>query len=533
MLKDLSALRDQAKKNVLNNFDEELNFTAESYSIIAAEYGKTNSQAVYRIEGSSLRFDSSSDENRAQTVYLSFQWFNRIHQCRELIEALNDYMNHLDQFREALNNDALMRILPKIDWENSLGLPESDSIKEFIESHFVSAEDKNLFAKFLDGSSWLEQKGTDLAGRKLNRMNSDITGSAIAAVTRLINDTSGQLPQFIKLYTNSENVKNVISNLSTKEIPPAYIIGGENVIYYGAPGTGKSHKIEQKCDEKNSIRTVFHPDTQNSDFIGCLKPKMDGDNVVYEFRAGPFTKAIIQAYNTRGEHHYLVIEEINRAACAAVFGEIFQLLDRNEYGESCYSIDIVDPDLLTYLTNHAPLSVDKGKLKIPSNLSLYATMNSSDQAVMPMDTAFKRRWLFEYVGINFQKSAKGTLTIPVSATEVIDIEWSQFAPLINSALEHEAIAEDRLLGPWFLNSTELKDVSAAKSALKGKLFLYLWNDVLRHNQRSIIFDDQINNFGQLIERFEANKTVFSSALNEQIKAHKIEGNAEAIGDDGE
>ncbi|ECV0459350.1 type II restriction endonuclease subunit R, partial [Salmonella enterica subsp. enterica serovar Albany] len=172
-----------------------------------------------------------------------------------------------------------------------------------------------------------------------------------------------------------------------------------NKIFYGAPGTGKSHRINEILGSSKYIRTVFYPDMLYSDFVGSLRPRTIEDSeknkkVIYEYRAGPFLRALILALNSKDEQVYLVIEEINRASASAVFGELFQLLDRNEFGESKYEIDINDPDMLDYINervNDKLLS-----LRIPQNLSILATMNSSDQAVMPMDTAFKRRWQFEY-----------------------------------------------------------------------------------------------------------------------------------------
>jgi len=305
---------------------------------------------------------------------------------------------------------------------------------------------------------------------------------------------------------------------------------GINIIYYGAPGVGKSYKIDQICDENNSIRTIFHPDTQSSDFIGCLKPKMSGTDVIYEFRPGPFTKAIVKAYSNPEIHQYLIIEEINRAAAAAVFGEIFQLLDRSASGSSVYPIDIIDPDMQHYLETNSPSAINAGKLKIPSNLSLYATMNSSDQAVMPMDTAFKRRWLFEYVPIDFSECPEGILSIPIREQDNIDVNWSDFAQVINDSLENKSIPEDRLLGPWFISPPELATPELAEKSLKGKLCLYLWDDVLRHNQHNIIFDNDIKNYGQLVSSFKPRMAVFSEHI-EQALLDKVTDVAEDVDSD--
>ena len=282
----------------------------------------------------------------------------------------------------------------------------------------------------------------------------------------------------------------------------------ENIIYYGAPGTGKSHAIAQRTNDHNASRIVFHPDTQYSDFVGCLKPSMNGNDIQYSFRAGPFTEAIIRASNNPQQHYYLVIEEINRAPAAAVFGEIFQLLDRDESGQSTYSIDVTDPDLLSYLNQNLINSLPNNKLLIPHNLSLLATMNSSDQAVMPMDTAFKRRWKFQYQKLDFGSCAEGLLPVFINGEEK-SFSWKIFAQTVNRMLTNASIPEDRHLGPWFIHSSELSTVEQAKQTLTGKLLMYLWDDVLRHGRTTLIFADHIKTYGGLVNAIESDQSIFN------------------------
>lgn len=294
--------------------------------------------------------------------------------------------------------------------------------------------------------------------------------------------------------------------------------GGINRIYYGAPGTGKSYSINQIAKGHRVYRTVFHPDTQYVDFVGGLKPSMGEDGIEYTFRPGPFTTAYIDALNNPRSQVFLIIEELNRAAAAAVFGELFQLLDRNKNGDSIYSIDISDPDMQQYIDDLAKGS--SGKLKLTSNLSILASMNSSDQAVMPMDTAFKRRWLFEYLPINYNQATPGSFTINLSGDRVVEISWRNFAEIINDRLTALEVPEDRLLGHRFLSEQELAEGNSAL-ALKGKLLVYLWDDVLRHGRRSQVFTADIDNkvmgtFGQLAYEFDAGRPVFSEAIEEKL-----------------
>ena len=294
---------------------------------------------------------------------------------------------------------------------------------------------------------------------------------------------------------------------------------GVNIIYYGAPGTGKSHTIDDEVKEKDPVRTVFHADTTNSDFMGCLKPKMNGGVIVYEFRPGPFTIAVCNAIKDPDQHHWLIIEEINRAPAAAVFGEIFQLLDRvGGTGCSRYSITLSDLDMKAYVENETGITLVQGKLSLPGNLTLLATMNSSDQAVMPLDTAFKRRWQFRYIPLDFNVAymsrgnpcAVGNLQITDRTGSEIEVSWKNFATTINTILTEQDIPEDRHLGPFFLSEEEMK--SNPKEALTGKLFMYLWDDVLRHGMKDTVFDSEIKTYGQLTRRYNKNEKIFSDGF---------------------
>jgi hypothetical protein len=534
VLKELSALKGQAISNIQTNFDSELIVSTSSCLKIEAEYKRLYSDSTIKLVGPTLRYDNKSDKTKALTAFLPFQWFLRIHQCKELIEALHEYAPHVEALKDAVNDDDLMRELPKVDWESSIDPTKATAINSFIDDNFDDEGDRSLFKTFLDGRSWLDLKTlagvetNELTGKKLNRTSKDYIGSVITTVTRLINDTAGALPQFINLYLSSEEVRNILSELPMKHSSeePVFLKGGTNVIYYGAPGTGKSHTIDSVIDEDYTIRTVFHADTQNSDFVGCLKPKMKGDTIHYEFRSGPFTNAIIHAYQNPSLHNYLVIEELNRAPAAAVFGEIFQLLDRKPTGESSYSINVSDIDMINHIELETGITLNKGMLKIPSNLSFLATMNSSDQAVMPLDTAFKRRWNFRYIPLDFDNSytddgkpcSDGVLLIQEHSLEeniTKQVEWKDFALAVNTVLTENSVPEDKHLGPFFLSDNELI-AEKREESLTGKLFMYLWDDVLRHGMKELIFNTDIKTYGQLIRSHEENQPIFSEHFYELL-----------------
>ncbi|WP_232829926.1 McrB family protein [Rahnella sp. AN3-3W3] len=451
-----------------------------------------------------------------------------------LSKALNEYKNIIETFKktalaqdiEAKDLEKLLTNLPSEQY-HKLGLP-SEKLLEKIISEDYDNQDKEYLEHFLTNRAWWYSplKSTrQTQGKTLDR--SDAFKSALLLAAGVIVANADRLTVLIEAFSKSDDLYNyfeneIINNITAKKnVEGNYIPlqAGINKIYYGAPGTGKSYRVNNKVGGNDIVRTVFHPDTQYSDFVGSLKPKTKLDSsgntrISYEFRSGPFIDAYIKAVSHKKKPVYLVIEEINRAPAAAVFGELFQLLDRNSDGSGVYEINISDPDMLEYINEKVPSPITS--LKIPANLSILATMNSSDQAVMPMDTAFKRRWLFEYVSIDYANATFGSIPIIVSAgfaKNKIETSWSDFSRIINYTLSRLLIPEDRLLGHRFLSESELQNSEAAKQALSGKLFVYLWDDVLRHGQREAIFNtEKFNTFGELSAAFLRDEPVFSEEI---------------------
>ena len=295
-------------------------------------------------------------------------------------------------------------------------------------------------------------------------------------------------------------------------------IKGYNKIVYGAPGAGKSASVSEIVGE-NYIRTVFHPETQYSDFIGCLKPHKDSTgSITYSFRKGPFIQILEKALLDQENHHFLVIEELNRANTAAVFGEIFQLLDRDDEGKSEYPILIQDEDLYDALKETLDSEHDfivKRQLMIPSNLSIIATMNSSDQAVFPLDTAFKRRWIFEYLPIDFTNCATGE--VPIHHADLPHVEWKTLAQTINTVLVQLKVIEDKLIGPWFIKDSDLVDGQAEQTFI-GKICSYLWDDALKYKNKDEIFKSDIHGYGELYQRYSDKKPIFSDKFMKMLQA---------------
>ena len=261
-------------------------------------------------------------------------------------------------------------------------------------------------------------------------------------------------------------------------------------IFYGAPGTGKSHKIKDNvdvkvADEKNLVfRTTFHPDSDYSTFVGAYKPtttKRAVRNVAGDIVKQAFLQAYVAAWNNPDDKVFLVIEEINRGNCAQIFGDLFQLLDRDDERASEYPI-MADKDISKYLNGNdeegRPVLTNKdgikdGKLRLPKNLYIWATMNTSDQSLFPIDSAFKRRWDWVYMPI---ADAKKNYVIEIDNDQY---DWWNFLEAINAIIESTTHSEDKKLGYFFAKA---KDGRITVETFVSKVIFYLWNDVFKDNE---------------------------------------------------
>lgn len=283
-------------------------------------------------------------------------------------------------------------------------------------------------------------------------------------------------------------------------------VPGYNCIYYGTPGCGKSYKVMEEWKNEIHQRTTFYPDYTNSDFVGQIMPGLDDNGKpTYEFVEGPFTKALIDAFNNPDNKVALIIEELNRGNAAAIFGEIFQLLDRDDKGKSQYSI--YNPNIIKELNKKVskkPNNKDFDSVYIPSNLSIIATMNTSDQNVYPLDTAFQRRWRFEKIKNNFLKEDMDPDTVDLDNPSNYVSEkayklakmfipgtsttWKEFVEKLNTEIveNHDSTfsSEDKKIGVYFLSENELveKNADNIKEAAKmfsEKMLKYIWEDVAK------------------------------------------------------
>lgn len=332
----------------------------------------------------------------------------------------------------------------------------------------------------------------------------------------------------------------ISATLNSVSRPQKHTIFPLQTIFYGAPGTGKSHKVKEVTDtlpKSDVFRTTFHPDSDYSTFVGCYKPKMvkapikDGSGheitsacedekkrIAYEYEPQAFLKAYVRAYETN-EPVFLVIEEINRGNCAQIFGDMFQLLDRNENGESDYAIK-PETAIQEFLNEKlkdcdiADETIKSGEeMRLPTNLHIWATMNTSDQSLFPIDSAFKRRWDWKYMPINTRKES---WSIKVNGAEY---SWSNFLEKINEEIGDVTSSEDKKLGFYFCKA-ENGIISAEKFV--SKVLFYIYNDVFKDYgfERDFFKHENGENKGQVItfhNFFKANGDV-----NEEIVAELLE-----------
>ncbi len=271
-----------------------------------------------------------------------------------------------------------------------------------------------------------------------------------------------------------------------------------NRIVFGAPGTGKSYRLKKDCNEllkdlNTYERVTFHPDYTYSQFVGTYKPISDSKgNIIYKFVPGPFMRVYVDALKSgRTENpapHLLIIEEINRARVASVFGDVFQLLDRDEDGVSEYDIQTSE-DIRQFLASQlGGVPQNYGRIRIPDNMFIWATMNSADQGVFPIDTAFKRRWSFEYIGINQNEKETHGKVILGTGSHTQEVDWNQLRKAINEKLTQDyKVNEDKLMGPFFLSKSVIDTDENGNiiepdkfiNAFKSKVIMYLYEDAAK------------------------------------------------------
>lgn len=406
-----------------------------------------------------------------------------------------------------------------------------------------NGDDKEFLIKFLSDYSWWA------GGKTLDR--NDYYVSPILSLAGLVNASQSYIADICKNLAESELAYNILDESFSSGLGILSSNKSANdtlqLIYYGAPGTGKSFTIDQVTNENNSVRTTFHPDSDYASFVGAYKPTMENvrmsktftsskegtyaeyvqktdshpgteKKIVYKYVPQAFLKAYVEAWKryAAGEDnpYYLVIEEINRGNCAQIFGDLFQLLDRNNMGCSSYAIS-ADEDIAQFLRDDEKgfgklteeqinaiegfkLKKDSGveeeigpdilngsKLLLPPNLRIWATMNTSDQSLFPIDSAFKRRWNWEYMPIEYDPTDKNTGERLAWKFEVRGktYYWGKFLDYINPKILKLTMSEDKQMGYFFAKpdkrGTDGRLDVISEKVFVNKVLFYLWTDVFK------------------------------------------------------
>lgn len=387
-----------------------------------------------------------------------------------ILQTLKDILKHIEIFKSLTEYE-------ETPWRNN----GSKYFTDPVANANSTVQTKPLFSTLSKVVMWANQP-------KLDNIDSD---AEICLDKEAIEITIAKLEDVADSFKPFKKSLNIADDNSRQQI------------YYGAPGTGKSHRIKEQLEgvpKENIFRTTFHPDSDYSTFVGAYKPTRsqrplyglfgketvrlkDGEDlsediITYKFIPQAFLNAYMQAYRRPDENVYLIIEEINRGNCAQIFGDLFQLLDRDEYGVSEYTIK-ADADLKAFLEDEMGEDNDAikdGELCLPSNLYIYATMNTSDQSLFPIDSAFKRRWDWEYEPIKYKNT-----------NWVIDIKgetysWVSFQKEINRRIFEATSSEDKMLGDYFVNPS---NGIITEKMLLNKILFYLWNDVCKDGEGDI------------------------------------------------
>lgn len=306
-------------------------------------------------------------------------------------------------------------------------------------------------------------------------------------------------------------------------------------LYFGAPGTGKSYEVSQfiktvypAIEEKDNpfvLKTTVYPDYSYYDFIGTIMPVTRANGVIgYEFHEGIFTQALALAFEYKDKDVFLVVEEMSRGNIASIFGDIFQLLDRDKDGVSEYSIN---NDLISKAMKNRNININK--IYLPSNFHIIGTVNTSDQNVYVMDTAFKRRFGYVYSSVEPASKAGSVMNSYEFSLDGTDFEWNRFYMALNDFIvDNLELSEDKQIGQFFIkfdNYNDKKNADQLKfEAIQNKLLHYLWEDIIQASfvEGVNIFDEKYNTFSKIYNGFKNKKNIFSKEFLDKYENIEVD-----------
>ena len=475
--------------------------------------------------GSAVLTSAPTGNSDSVITCVSAYGFAIAHCLTPLMRELTAYKSRVDQIFSGCSKADTETLLKEVR-----KMPASPTAMAQLENllQALPADEQILVKKFVtDYSWWHGQKGIE---------RDDFMYSPMLSCSKLVAASNGAIPTITKHFSAAASLYSAFK-FSTVQKDTAMSNQAYQVITYGAPGTGKSQETKKEVAGKTWFRTTFHPDSDYASFVGAYKPMMREDGVAltevsqkdaagqlvgteihdqrkgiaYDFADQVFTKAYVEAWKRQKkavegqtpEPVYLVIEEINRGNCAQIFGDIFQLLDRNAKGFSEYSImpdsdlgwfigrevakesatfNAARADMIQSLYPEATFKVVEDvlagrRLLLPDNLFIRATMNTSDQSLFPMDSAFKRRWDWKYVPI---KEGRDNDTNQPLGWKIkfgdCEVDWWKFLVAINKVVKGVTNSADKQLGYFFVKA---KDLVIDAEMFVNKVAFYLWNDVFK------------------------------------------------------
>lgn len=413
-------------------------------------------------------------------------------------------------------------------------------------SHNEKVDLSEEFARYLKIVDKIEESTVKgyvgaLRGKLFDEIKEDVVDVDIYSIMNIY-----RFSEIVKVLENSSKYKE-INDRSHRKIGSALNMYSEFLqwrnkshqrIFFGAPGTGKSFELNKEAREyfgDNYERVTFHPNYMYGNFVGAFKPfpkvlkRSDGtiktdedgniqESITYEYIPGVLMRQLVKAFKYPMQDYLLLVEEINRANVAAVFGDVFQLLDRDSNGESEYSI-ATSKELQEFLKKEfnefeldkrikEKLGGDFSRLYLPNNLYIWASMNSADQGVMPMDTAFRRRWEFRYIGINdmadLNKSDFDRYKFKINNVELVN--WDLFRRELNKKLSSLNIPEDKLIGPYFISKSILEDsdIDRLTEIIKNKVLMYLYEDAAKAHRPSLFAEGKYATYSDVCKYFSEN-----------------------------
>lgn len=544
VLQDLGELVEKTKSAVQTEFSYEDVSLSKGFRDAFAKNISAGGNTIEYLKNTAIITTSAGLK-----VYLPNQWFVLATYPVELIKEIIKYRNYTEKVID--DNESVFlgsngKILEKKEIYKNLKSPDgidfSGKFKQIMKDYLLSLGQQEdianrnceLLYKFVSNDKWW------LGGKGIERTN-DFYVSPILSVLNLVNASQSYVATITYAYVNDGDLYAELATIteadreySEASMPIVFNTKIDerlkkqyerNRILFGAPGTGKS--FELKKDSKEIMdgttgyyeRITFHPDYSYSQFVGTYKPVMgDNDDIRYDFVPGPFMRVYAEALkNARTDNpqpYLLLIEEINRAKVAAVFGDVFQLLDRDDDGISEYEIQASE-DIQKYLAKPEVLGgnpADYKRIRIPNNMFIWATMNSADQGVFPMDTAFKRRWNFEYLGINKnEEKISGTGKIKIAGREE-PIEWNRLRKAINNKMSSDKfkVNEDKLMGPFFLSTKLIASdetgmiIDTAKfiEAFKSKVIMYLYEDAVKQGKHKFFDGCDSSKYSSVCDDFD-------------------------------